>query len=87
MILHTFRSCLIWKPESVSFIQAVKEIKDSFKSDENYITEENVKSHFEYIYIFKKIQSLLTNFIKYDLETHNTERARPSVFFLIESTS
>ena len=28
----------------------------------------------------KKIDSHLTNFIVYDLETHNTDRARPYVF-------
>ena len=28
----------------------------------------------------KKIESQLTNFITYDLETHNTDRARPYAF-------
>ena len=28
----------------------------------------------------KKIESHFTNFITYDLETHNTDRARPYVF-------
>ena len=37
-----------------------------------YITEENVKSYFEYEFIPKKIESHLSNFIVYDLETHNT---------------
>ena len=46
----------------------------------NYITEENVKSHFEYIYSPKEFESHLTNFITYDLETHNEDRARPYVF-------
>ena len=45
-----------------------------------YITEENVKCYFEYIYKPKKIESHLTIFIVYDLETHNTDRARPYVF-------
>ena len=43
---------------------------------DNYITQENVKSHFKYEFIPKKIESHLTNFIVYDLETHNTDRAR-----------
>ena len=55
-------------------------MKDNFKIVDNYITRENVKSHFEYIYKPKKIESHLTNFIVYDLETHNTDRARPYVF-------
>ena len=46
-----------------------------------YITAENVKSHFEYVYTLKKSESNFTNFITYDLETHNTDRARPFVFF------
>ena len=41
------------------------------------MTEENVNSHFKYEYIPKKIDSNLTNFIVHDLETHNTDRARP----------
>ena len=63
----------------VSFNQAVTELKDNFKIIVNFITEENVNSHFEYIYKPKKIASHLSNFIVYDLETHNTDRARPYV--------
>ena len=55
-------------------------MKDNFKIVNNFITEENVKSYFEYIYKPKKIESHLTNLITYDLETHNTDRARPYVF-------
>ena len=66
--------------QKVCFNQAIKELKDNFKIVDNFITEENVKSHFEYIYKSKKIESHLTNFLVYDLETHNTDRARPYVF-------
>ena len=59
------------------FNQAFKELKDKFKIVDNYITEENVKSHFEYIFTPKKIGSHLTNFVVYNLETHNTDRNRP----------
>ena len=31
---------------------------------------------------YKKTESLLTNFIVYDLETHNTDRGRPYCIFL-----
>ena len=44
---------------------------------DNYITEENVKSYFKYEFIANKIDSHLSNFIVYDLETHNTDRAIP----------
>ena len=69
--------CLIWKSEGVSFKQAIRELKDNFKIVDIYITEENVNSHFKYEFIPKKIESHLTNFIVYDLETHNTDKARP----------
>ena len=72
--------CLIWKSEGISSNQTIKELKDHFKIVENFITEENVKSHFECDFIPKKIESHLTNFMTYDLETHNTNRARPYVF-------
>ena len=69
--------CLIWKSQKVSFNQAVQELKHNFKMVDKFITEENVNSHFKYEFIPKKIESHLTNFIVYDLETHNTDRARP----------
>ena len=47
-----------------------------FKIVDKYITEENVNSHFKYEFIPKKIEPHLTNFIVYDLETYNTDRAR-----------
>ena len=72
--------CLLWKSENFSFNQAIKELKNNCKVVDNYITDENVNSHFMYEYKPKKIESHLTNFIVYDLETHNTDRARPYVF-------
>ena len=80
MYLYNNHFCLIWKSQGVSFNQAFQELKNNFKVVDNYITEENVKSHFEYIYKPKKNESHLTNFIVYDIETHNTDRARPYVF-------
>ena len=74
--LYNNHFCLIWKSEGVSFNQAIRELKDNFKIVDNYITEENVNSHFKYEFI-PKIDSHLTNFIVYDLETHNTDRAKP----------
>ena len=72
--------CLIWKSQGVSFNQTIQDLKDNFKIVDNYITEENVKSHFKYEYKPKKIESHLTNFIVYDIETYNTVTARPYVF-------
>ena len=55
-------------------------MKDNIKKIDNFKTEENVNSLFKYEFIPKKIESHLTSFIVYDLETHNTDRARPYVF-------
>ena len=77
LYLYNNHFCLIWKSHAVSFSQAIQEIKNKFKIVVNYITEENVTSHYKYEFSPKKIESHLTNFILYDLETHNTNRARP----------
>ena len=80
LFLYDNHFCLIWKSQGVSFNQAIQQLKENFELFDNYITEENVKSHFEYIYKPKKNESHLTNFITYDIETHNTDRAKPDVF-------
>ena len=77
LFLYNNHICLRWKSEGVSFNQAPKDLKDNFKIVDNYITKENVNSHFKYEVIPKKIESHLTNFIVYDPETHNTDRAGP----------
>ena len=80
LFLYNNHFCLIWKSERVSFDQAIEELKHNFKLVDNYTTEENRISHFKYEFTPKKIESHLTNFIVYHLETHNTDRARPYVF-------
>ena len=77
MFLHDNQFCVTWKSEGVSFKKANTELKDNFKIYDNHVTEENVNSHFNYEIISKRRESHLTNFIVYDLETHNTDRARP----------
>ena len=79
LFLYKNHFCLIWRSQRDSFIQAIQELKDKFKIIDNYITEKNVNSHFKYEFIPKKIESHLSNFILYDLETHKTDRARPYV--------
>ena len=79
LYLYNNHFCLIWKSQNVGFNQAIQELKANFKKVDNYITEGNVNSHFKYEFIPKTIEYHLTNFITYDLETHNTDRARPYV--------
>ena len=78
--LHKNHFFLKWKSQGVSFNKAIEESNPNFKRGDKYITEENVNSHFEYIYTPKTFESHLTNFITYDLETHNTDGARLYVF-------
>ena len=80
LYLYNNHFCLIWKSEGISFNQAIRELRDNFKMVDNYITAENVNSHFKYEFTPKKIESDLSNFIVYDLETLNTDRARLYVF-------
>ena len=77
MYLYNNHFCLFWKSEGVSFEDAIKELKNNFRLVDNYLTEENFNSHFKYEFTPKKIESKLTNCFVYDLETHNTDRARP----------
>ena len=55
LYLYNNHFCLIWKSQGVSFNQAVQELKNNFKLIDNYITEENVNSHFKYEFIPKKL--------------------------------
>ena len=77
LYLYNSHFCLIWKSQGNSFNQAINELKANFKIVDNYITEENVNSHFKYEFVPKKVDSHLTNFIVYDIETYSTDRARP----------
>ena len=47
LFLYNNHCCLIWKSEGVRFNQAIKELKDNVIIVDNYITEENVNSHFK----------------------------------------
>ena len=49
LFLYNNHFCLIWNSENVSCKLAIKELKDNFQLVDIFITEENVKSHFEYI--------------------------------------
>ena len=53
LFLYSIHFCLICKSEKVGFNQAIKELKDDFKKVDNYTTEENVNSHFQYEFIKK----------------------------------
>ena len=77
LYLYNIHFCLIWKSQGISFNQAIQELKKNFKIVVDYITDENVNSHFKYEFTPKKTESHLSNFIVYDPETHNTDRARP----------
>ena len=77
LYLYNNHFCLIRKSQNDSFNQVINELKTNFKIVDDYITEENVNFHFKYQFIPKKSESHLTNFFVYDLESHNTDGARP----------
>ena len=60
LFLYIYHFCLIWKSEGVSFNQVFKELKDKFQKVDNFITEENVYSHFKNEFLRKK------NWISFD---------------------
>ena len=55
LFLYNNHFCLKWESENVSFKQAIKKLKDTFKIDDNFKREENVNSHFIYQFIPKKL--------------------------------
>ena len=59
LYLYNNHFCLIWKSQGISFNQAVQELKANFKMVDNYITEENVTSHFKYEFTPKKKLNLI----------------------------
>ena len=77
LFLFSNHFCLVWKSEGVSFNEAITELKDIFKLVHKFITQEKLISQFKYEFKPKKIESHTTSLIVYDLETHNTDRAKP----------
>ena len=75
--IHNNHFCLIWKSDGVSFVEAIKELKDNFKVVDNVISDKHVKSYIKYEYKPKKVQSQLTNVIVYDIETFSTIKCVP----------
>ena len=71
LYLYNHHFCLIWKTQGVSFSKAIEELKSKFKIVNNYISPNNVNSFIKYEYKPKKIESQLTNFLVYDIETYN----------------
>ena len=58
LFLHNNHFCLIETSEGISFTQALEKLKELFNVVDNYMTEENVNSHFEYIFSPKKLNRL-----------------------------
>ena len=70
--------CLISKSNGVSINQVIQnELKPNFKIVDNIISDKHVKSFIKCEYNPKKVKSLLTYIVVYDLETFNKIRAVP----------
>ena len=76
LFLQNNHFCLIEISEGISLKQVIRELKEIFKVVDKYKTVENVNSHFENKFTPDKNESHLTNFITYDSETDNADRAR-----------
>ena len=79
---HKNHFSLIWKSDSISFHEAIKELKDNFEVIDKVISDKHVKSFTKYEYEPKKIQSHITNKTVYDIETFNTDRVVPYADFI-----
>ena len=51
------RFCLIWKSQGFSFNKSIEKLEKTFKIFDNFLTEEEVNSHFKYDFLPKKIVS------------------------------
>ena len=69
---------MFWKSNDISLKKAIEyESKPSFKVVDNFISDKHVKCFIEYEDNPKKIITLITNIVVYDLETFNKIRAVP----------
>ena len=59
--IHNNLFCSLSKSNGISFIQAMKNLKDNFKVIDNVISDKHVKSFIKYEYKPKKVQSQLAN--------------------------
>ena len=75
--IHNNHFCFFWKSGGISFIQAIKELKQNSKVVDNILSDQHVKIHIKYEYKPEKVQTPLNNIIVYDLETFNKIRAVP----------
>ena len=87
LFLYNTHFCLIWKSQGVSFNKAIQELQDNFKIVDNYITEENINSHFIYEFIPKKIELNLTIFLYMILKHIIRIELEPMYFVLFDSVS
>ena len=79
LFLYNNQIGLLPKSQSISFNQAIYELKTNFRMVDKYTTEENVNSFFKHEFKPQKIESQMTNFFEYDLKTHNTEGSKPYI--------
>ena len=75
--IHKNHFCLIWKSDSISFIQVKKELIQNFKVADKFISDKHGKCFIIYEYKPKKLQPPLTKIVVYDLETFYKTKAVP----------
>ena len=77
LCLYNDHYCLKRKTDGGGFKTAIGVLKSNFIKVDNYLTNENVKSYSKYEKNPKEMEKELFISIVYELETYNTNRARP----------
>ena len=77
LFIYKNHSFLIWKPNDVSFVQAIKELKRNFKVVDTVISDKNDENFIKNDHKLKKVLSPLSNMVNYDVETFNTIKGVP----------
>ena len=73
LIIHENHFCVIWKTKNTSFTNAIKELEDNFKYEDNQISDNILKQVQEYKFPISNEKDCLYAVFAFDLETANVD--------------
>ena len=73
LIIHENHFCVIWKRKNTSFTNAIKELEDNFKYEDNQISDNILKQVQEYKFPISNEKDCLYAVFAFDLETANVD--------------
>ena len=73
LIIHENHFCVIWKTKNTSFTNAIKELEDNFKYEDNQISDNILKQVQEYKFPISNEKNCLYAVFAFDLETANVD--------------